>query len=44
MDTDGDSTEVIADGFNVKLTRNDVSCLDNGQWLNDEVSCMLYFG
>ena len=29
--------EIIVSGFNVDLTCNDVLCLRNGNWLNDEV-------
>eukprot|EP01080_Neovahlkampfia_damariscottae_P002294 gene2294-2467_t len=29
--------EIIVSGFNVDLTCDDVSCLKNGNWLNDEV-------
>jgi len=37
LDSEGDEEEVISDGFNIKLTRGQLSCLRDCEWLNDEV-------
>jgi len=34
---DGDTDDVISEGFNVELKRGDILTLENGVWLNDEV-------
>lgn len=33
----GDDDEVISEAFNLKVTRSDISRLQDSQWLNDEV-------
>ena len=34
---EGDGADVLVSCFNVDLTRRDMRCLLDGEWLNDEV-------
>ena len=38
----GNPQEVVSDGFNIRLTREDISRLGDHEWLNDEVKQMSY--
>jgi hypothetical protein len=37
----GRASEVVCEGFSVELKREDIWCLNPGEWLNDEVHFLL---